>query len=1313
MNKAYKVIWSKVKHCYVVVSELAKRNGKGAGKMLAAGALGVCLVMAPAMAWAANFGGYISGSDYIGSDDIGGNGVFFDDQTGDCAGVKNVYGGKSDSDSAVSNSVQIEGSVSLSTVYGGFSTLDFRGAIGNLVEIGGSASVDTVYGGYASGSGGSTYANIVRISSGFSGDLSGASIWGGNVNGDSNILNVEANATVNSIGNFEQCVIASGKVLTVNLSPSDTTLSGGGTLSVKSESEFCISSENNFTITEGSELDVKNASVKVTKALDNTYNGTLRGGKGVTLKQSVKSPDLNIIASSGDITAESGIAGAKSLTATSGNITATGKGITAGTITASGSVTAEGITATGNVKSGSVKATSLTATDHTLTLTGTGSEIGTTNLGEGTLTINANAGGSVGALTAGTVSINTGGDLTATIVNNLKNLSVTGGTLSLGGASNLSAVDVTLAEGGMIRTNAGALTIGDVSGAGTVQGKEGVSLKYGINNTELDIVAESKDIDATAGGVSNAKSLMAPNGNIVATGQNITAGTVSAKGNVTAENITAGTISVSGKVTAATVAATGIYFNSITPDDSAPVLRAAQILNGTGSTTLHLENMSFASTPEPDAPYALIALDNASIGAANGLTTLSYKDGSKTKEASLPNSAGITITSDPISKKLTNTTIEARDSYTVKTAEDNKALYYTYHLPAIETITVNRVTERSDLVPEGWTLAQDEKGNVTATVETDGMSVPDVEPGKKIMILQSGADNFFAGVAINGENKYGPKEFSETQNNVTVAGSQSRGVTTDDAKKNIIYAADTKEVASVSPGAVNWQKDAVLFDGSSAGYNYAKVSALGTDKFAITYDKPETVSAGDSMTLLKANETLKDIAAQTKNTRSYTYSPVSGVTLDAAVTGSLEAKGGKVTFTAAENRADKLTFGNVAWKDSGALIDHKTTLANVSFNGADVDTSKINFTNIKSLEAHQKMTLVSGFGDSVGTITGTKYTVGTALEGEGAASLSGSDLIFTAKTGTDSPDPKPVVQEQTHKTVMAMAAGMAVLAAGNEHIGKAVDGLADMANRGEDGASTFASVGGGASRSETGSHVTANTWNALAAIGGKKDLGKSSVEYGIFGEYGKGSYTLHSAAGRGDGDAHYAGGGLLAKWVSGSNVYAEASFHMGRMSDSTTDLLYDGAGNGYGYNKHANYYGGHVGIGRVFRYENGRNLDVYGKYFHMKRDGMNFTAGEDVYSLDSVTSSVLRVGARYGATDKKWNWYGGLAYEYEFDGRAEGTVNGNAIRAAGVKGSSVRGEIGLRMFAGQVSPWQADISLYGYAGKRRGAGGSVSVAYTF
>ena len=28
MNKIYKVVWSKARNCYVVVSELAKRHGK-------------------------------------------------------------------------------------------------------------------------------------------------------------------------------------------------------------------------------------------------------------------------------------------------------------------------------------------------------------------------------------------------------------------------------------------------------------------------------------------------------------------------------------------------------------------------------------------------------------------------------------------------------------------------------------------------------------------------------------------------------------------------------------------------------------------------------------------------------------------------------------------------------------------------------------------------------------------------------------------------------------------------------------------------------------------------------------------------------------------------------------------------------------------------------------------------------------------------------------------------------------------------------------------------------------------------------------
>ena len=545
-------------------------------------------------------------------------------------------------------------------------------------------------------------------------------------------------------------------------------------------------------------------------------------------------------------------------------------------------------------------------------------------------------------------------------------------------------------------------------------------------------------------------------------------------------------------------------------------------------------------------------------------------------------------------------------------------------------------------------------------------------------------------------------------NGVTLAYRDTHTVALGADRKTITYNI-ANLVGTVTLGSVAWQKGTTLFDGSAAGYNYAAVTTFRKDGFDVSYASPENVAEGDSMTLLKANDTLQAIVNE-ERTKKYVYKPTGiegDVTLEGKITGRLSNNKGRVIYTATANQATKLAFGDVNWKDSGALIDHKTTLANITFAGAAVDTSKINFINKRGLKANQQMTLVSGFGGRPGSITGTRYKVGTAFEGEGSAEMSGDDLIFKTKTGAGN------VSDETHKTVMAMEAGMALLAAGSEHVGSVMNGLDLADNAGSDGTTVAASIGGGASRYETGSHVNTNTWNAAVAVGAKKELERGALEYGLFGEYGKGNYTLHSDAGRGDGDAHYAGGGLLAKWTNKHNVYAEASFRLGRMSDSASDILHDAAGNGYGYDVHANYYGGHVGIGQVTNYRNGRSLDVYGKYFYTKRDGVSFDAGADRYSLDSVASSVLRIGARYGTTVKKWNWYGGLAYEYEFDGKADGTVNGTAIRSASVKGSSVRGELGLRMDAAKDNPWKADIAIYGYGGKHRGFGGSVNVAYTF
>ena len=55
MNKIYKVIWSRAKNCYVVVSELAKnhRGGKKSRACVAAGILGASLLVPMGTNWAA------------------------------------------------------------------------------------------------------------------------------------------------------------------------------------------------------------------------------------------------------------------------------------------------------------------------------------------------------------------------------------------------------------------------------------------------------------------------------------------------------------------------------------------------------------------------------------------------------------------------------------------------------------------------------------------------------------------------------------------------------------------------------------------------------------------------------------------------------------------------------------------------------------------------------------------------------------------------------------------------------------------------------------------------------------------------------------------------------------------------------------------------------------------------------------------------------------------------------------------------------------------------------------------------------------
>ena len=669
------------------------------------------------------------------------------------------------------------------------------------------------------------------------------------------------------------------------------------------------------------------------------------------------------------------------------------------------------------------------------------------------------------------------------------------------------------------------------------------------------------------------------------------------------------------------------------------------------------------------------------------------------------------------------------------TANSNKNVLYT-------------VTSKEGISLANWDGTAAAVSGVTGTnipVATGSFAAP---AAAEQVILTADTANFFG--EVTGERAYTSGAFSTNMDNgVTLSGTKYGGVKKSDDGKKLTYYAETSSLASID--LANWNGTAasavpagwkaadtitVSTDGmknlpgtttdiltKNATFDFAKAAITGSNAYtdAAAFAESEKGAQAGSVTLngtksggvrVKEDKSAIEYVAEKRN--------VTGIALTetafAKDTTVLSRNGtsynyagaqpdSSITYTTAANKATSLTFGDVEWKDTGAVLDHNTTLAHVSFEGAAVDTSKIKFTNLETQEAGKSTVLVENFGSTAGTITGEEYQVGSGLKGKGKASLENGNLLFTTETRTGA-------TEAAHNTVMGAMASVAALSAGNSFIGNAAAGLGQSENTGSDGVAVYAQFGGGTNRQETGSHVDTNTWNAILAVGHKNEKKRGSFEYGVFFEYGRGNYTTHNGAERGDGSMHYTGGGVLTKWKAPTGFYVEGSLRGGNVKDDARNVLRDAAGNSSGYNTSAGYWGLHFGVGREIAVGKGRTVDVYGKYFFNRRNGVNFDAAGNHYDLDAVNSNVLRVGSRYTVKREKWNFYGGLAYEHEFGGEATGRVDGASIRSADIGGGSVFGEIGAKIVPGE-SRWGLDLFVHGFAGKKRGVSGGVSVAYKF
>ena len=354
--------------------------------------------------------------------------------------------------------------------------------------------------------------------------------------------------------------------------------------------------------------------------------------------------------------------------------------------------------------------------------------------------------------------------------------------------------------------------------------------------------------------------------------------------NITFNATASGTVGTDGsdvKYTVSSVATDKVTLGSLTwgttaemPDSSWTASAATQI----DATNFAYTGTATTTTPwKKDTPVATI-LNIPGLTAESPVTTAV----GKTVGVTYTNDAGVSFTA-------------TAKGHVGSTAD---AVNYVVDEVTLTEVDLSGWTNIETAVPDTWTA---DDGTVSVATGAKGIfDNLDVAPNSSLPILTMA--NTFG--ALSGDNVYGSNDFSDTKNEITLAGKQDRGVQLANGNKSLVYAAGTKNTASVSFGAVEWQKDATLAD-AAAGYDFTNVSEIGTDKFDVTYAKPEDVAVNDSMTLLKANETLTAIVDELKTSSYKNYEIAPGVLMDGSITGTMNRSGNDVVFTATAKQSQQ------------------------------------------------------------------------------------------------------------------------------------------------------------------------------------------------------------------------------------------------------------------------------------------------------------------------------------------------------------------------------------------------------------------------
>ena len=404
-----------------------------------------------------------------------------------------------------------------------------------------------------------------------------------------------------------------------------------------------------------------------------------------------------------------------------------------------------------------------------------------------------------------------------------------------------------------------------------------------------------------------------------------------------------------------------------------------------------------------------------------------------------------------------------------------------------------------------------------------------------------------------------------------------------------------------------------------------------------------------------------------------------------------------------------IAFKNISWDDEEPVL--RITAGSAD----DLDKTTIDTIHIaggSNINVGESMTLIKSenntdLGLTEDNVTDT-FTAGVALEGTGTTSVDNKgNVSFTVNNLKAS--------SQAVSAAQTRAASAAFVNQGTDLISDSLDTISRDDNY---GVKTFAAVHGNRSKYDVADDIKINGWSTIVGVGNadKFDNG-SELSWGVFYENGSGNYRTYNSFNneffRGDGSMVYNGGGIAARYENKNGVYTEGSLRAGMLKNELDNAMRNVNGS-YGYETESSYYGAHIGVGKIISLSNSSDLDIYGKFFHTYTEGDSVTIAGDKFDFDSITSDRLRVGACITSNkENKFSTYYGLAYEYEFNGDADMTVQGLRADTQSLQGSSVMAEVGFNYQPTPTSPWSFDLNMRGYTGERQGGSFNVQATYTF